>query len=109
MPSEPGCHRPAESARLNVADRAPVIRGTRVDVVRDAAGIADVLAVQLERPARVLEPGAQANRVVARQVGARVRLQRARCTGKCREIVEARADIAPGCPSESAVGAERTP
>src|SRR5262245_42232814 len=58
-PSESGGHCRAERARLNVVEQAPVVRATAVDVVGDTAGVAYILAVQLKRPAAVLEPGAQ--------------------------------------------------
>src|SRR6516162_986878 len=63
----------ADRARLYVVEHATVVRRTRVDVVGDAVRIAEVLTVQFEGPATVLEPRAQIDGVVARQLWTHIR------------------------------------
>src|SRR5215470_4455098 len=85
----------ADRAGLRIADRATEIWSAEVVVVRDAARIADVLTVQLERPAPALEPRAQVDGVVARQLGTRSTQDPGRQNDRG-EVTEARADVAPG-------------
>src|SRR3984885_30586 len=106
--SEPKGNRTTNRARLNVANRTPKVWRARVSVRGNPAGIAHILSVQLKRPAMIIEPGAQVDCCVAPQLGTRI-CDEPGCNLGGGEIVETRADIAPGCANERVEALEPPP
>src|SRR5581483_10421383 len=72
-PSEPQIERCADRARLLELDGPPVARRALDAVGGESARVGEILAVQLERPAPIVEAGTQIDRVVAPQGWARLR------------------------------------
>src|SRR6185437_13657121 len=108
-PSETQIERCADRARLLELEGPPKVRRAVAAVGGDSARVGEILAVQLEGPASIVEAGTQIDRVVAPQAWARLRERHLCGCSDYAEADDSRSNIAPGRAGERVVVGEGFP